>query len=224
MSFGCKTRAEKAWLVASLTALVLHRLLEVETGASGMWLVETAMILLTFPFGPFVMLFLAIGVDWLRAYTDAGWLIDWSTLLLAGYLQWFWVLPEIRRRTQLITLNLSWSSETSPLEINSPTKPASRSATASSTGTTSPTEIISPTATTSPTAITSPVEIPSTAPPRRSLTLPEKVPIVFNVANFVPAFAAFDEAGLTALDRVLRAEQTAPPTPEAPPSRVELIF
>jgi hypothetical protein len=218
MSFGCKTRAEKAWLVASLTALVLHRLLEVETGASGMWLVETVMILLTFPFGPFVMLFLAIGVDWLRAYTDASWLIDWSTLLLAGYLQWFWVLPEIRRRTQLITLNLSWSSETSPLEINSPTEPASRSATASPTGTTSPT------ATTSPIAITSPVEIASTAPPPRSLTLPEKVPVVFNVADFVPAFAAFDEAGLTALDRVLRAEQTAPLAPETPPSRVESIF
>jgi len=173
MHFGCKTKAEKAWLVASVTALVLHRLLEVEPDAGGMLLVEALMSALSFPCGPVAMLFIMMGVGGLSDYTDVSWLLDWSTLLFVGYVQWFWVLPEIRRNNQTITLNL-----------------------------------------------TSPVEIASPAPPQDdSLTLPELAPVVFNTATFVPLLAEFDEAGLTALERVLQA-QAAPPRRS---SHVELI-
>jgi hypothetical protein len=167
MPFGCKTKVEKAWLVASLTALVLHRLLEVDPDADGLWLIETLIVVLTFPCGPVAMLFLAIGVEAMSDRTDLSWLLDWSTLLVVGYLQWFWVLPEIRRNNRLTIVNLS-----SSVELDSPS------------------------------------EIAAPAPPPGSLNLPElpPAPVAFNAAAFVPPLAQFDEAGLTALDRVLRAE------------------
>ncbi len=97
MRFVCKTRVEKAWLVASVSAFVLHRLLEVEPDGGAMWLVEAAMIALSFPCGPIAMLFILMGVEGLSESTDLSWLLDWSTLLFVGYIQWFWVLPELCR-------------------------------------------------------------------------------------------------------------------------------
>jgi hypothetical protein len=190
LSWTCKTRFEKAWLVASTTALLLHHLLEAEPDPGGIWLLETAMIVLTFPFGPIAMLFIAIGVEQLRVYADMSWLLDWSTLLFAGYIQWFWVLPEIRRNNQLIALNLA-----APVETVSPVEHAP------------PVEIISPAKVTTPFEVASPAQ-PS---PDNPVVLPKPARAVFNTADFVPAFAGFDEAGLTALDRVLRAEKFLTP-------------
>ncbi|MCA1605415.1 MAG: hypothetical protein LC775_08075, partial [Acidobacteria bacterium] len=73
---------------------------------SAMWLVEAAMVALSFPFGPIAMLFILMGVEGLSDYTDLSWLLDWSALLFVGYIQWFWVLPEIRRNAQPLTLSL----------------------------------------------------------------------------------------------------------------------
>jgi len=161
MGFMCKTKLEKAWLVASAIAFVLHRLFEVEPDAGVMWLLEAAMIALSFPFGPIAMLFILIGVQGASDYTDLSWLLDWSTLLFIGYIQWFWVLPEMRQNNQLITLHLA-----------------------------------------------PPVEIVSALPPNDSATLPATaLPVVFNSAIFVPPLTEFDEAGLTALDRVLQAQR-----------------
>lgn len=192
MLFGCKTNAKKAWIAASLTALVLHRLLEIEPRADWIWLVEGAMIALSFPAGPIAMIFILAGVEGTRGYTDLSWLLDWSTLLFMGYVQWFWMLPEMRRNKQPLTLNL-----TSPAE------------TASSAETTS-------------------VETPSPAPSHGSLTLPEPAPVIFNAASLLPLLAAFDEAGMSPLERALRtprtsphAPQTSPHAPDAPPARVE---
>lgn len=187
MGFVCKTKWEKAWLVASVTAFVLHRLLEVEPHSGAMWLVEALMVALSFPFGPIAMLFILMGVEGASGYADLSWLLDWSTLLFVGYIQWFWVLPEIRRNSQLTTLNLA-----QPVEMVS-ALPSNNSATL---------------------AITLPATVP---------------PFVFNSATFLPPLTEFDEAGLTALDRVLQQAQmtSSPLAPEeAPPllSHVESIF
>jgi hypothetical protein len=201
MHDGCKSGVEKAWLVTALTVYVFHRLLETAPGGDGLWLFEALMIILTFPFGPLAMLFLALGVSELRGLMDVGWILDWSTLLFVGYIQWFVVLPEIRRNSKLTVLNL-----TTPVEVASTVKSAS------------PVEIAPPV------EIVSPVEVASPASPNDSLTLPEVAPVGFNAADFLPALAEFDEAGLTALDKVLRASPSAPPARQAPPSCDEVIF
>lgn len=165
MRFVCKTKLEKAWLGASVTVFVLHRLLEVEPDAGAMLLVEAAMIALSFPFGPIAMLFILMGVEGLSGDMDLSWLLDWSTLLFIGYIQWFWVLPEMRRNNQLITLHLA-----------------------------------------------PPVGIVPDLPLHDSATHPETAPpFVFNSETFVPPLTEFDEAGLTALDRVLQAPPSPPP-------------
>lgn len=208
MHDACKTGKEKAWLAVSLATFFLHRLMEATSSTEGMWVFETLMIVLSFPFGLVAMLFLAIGADALREYMEVGWILDWSTLLVVGYIQWFWVLPEIRRNSKLVSLNLTSLVETaSPVEIVSPVK------------------IVSPVETAPPSEIASP------APPYKTSTLPEAAPVAFNVADFLPSFTEFtefDEAGLTALDRVLRQPQQTPtpalPAPHATPSGEELIF
>ncbi|MBA3768103.1 MAG: hypothetical protein H0W99_14200 [Acidobacteria bacterium] len=179
MRLPCKTKIEKAWLVTSLIILVTHRMLEAsppdyysQANMLRLWL-EVAMVLLSFPLGGLVMFVIRDATFWCDECGNLEWMLDWSTLLFVGYVQWFWVLPEIRRNNQTITLNL-----------------------------------------------TSPIEIASPAPPQDdSLTLPELAPVVFNTATFVPLLAEFDEAGLTALERVLQA-QAAPPRRS---SHVELI-
>ncbi len=172
MRFVCKTKLEKAWLAASVTAFVLHRLLEVEPDAGAMWLVEAAMIVLSFPCGPIAMLFILMGVEGVSDQTDLSWLLDWSTLLFIGYIQWFWMLPEMRRNNQLLTLHLA-----------------------------------------------PPVEVVSALPPDDSTTFPETTRrVIFSSANFVPPLTEFDEAGLTALGRVLQAQQEEEKGKSQPPA------
>ena len=202
MRFGCKTGAEKAWLVASLTTLVLHRLLEVGPDAGGIWLVEGAMIALSLPFGPIAMFFILAGVEGLSVRTDLSWLLDWSTLLFVGYIQWFWVLPEIRRNNQPLTLNLTSPIETLPTKtVVVETLPVE----------TLPVETL-------------PVESVPTAPPCNASTLRAHARGVFDAAAFVPPLAEFDEAGLTPLERVLRAPKTSRRAPEAASVRAGSIF
>lgn len=212
MRFGCKTGAEKAWLVASATALMLHRLLEVEPDAGGMWLVEGVMITLSLPFGPIAMFFILAGVEGLSAHTDLSWLLDWSTLLFVGYVQWFWVLPEIRRNNQPLTLNLTLPAETSPPETSTAETPPIKTVSVERLNV----ERLN--------VETLPAEIASTAPPCGAATLRAPAPVVFDAAAFVPPLVEFDEAGLTPLERVLRAPKTSPHAPEAASSRAESIF
>jgi hypothetical protein len=171
MSFVCKTKLEKAWLAAGVTAFFLHRLLEVEPDRDAMWLMEAAMVVLSFPCGPVAMLFVLMGVEGMSGYTNLSWLLDWSTLLFVGYIQWFWVLPEMRRNNQLMTLRLAATDEIVP------TAPTNDCAT-----------------------------LPATAPPFK-----------FDSGTFMPLLTEFDEAGLTALDRVLQAEAASPPPPPHEP-------
>jgi hypothetical protein len=75
---------------------------------------EAVMIALSFPFGPIAMLFILKGVEGLSDYTNLSWLLDWSTLLFIGYIQWFWVLPEMRRNNETLTLNIRQSVDAVP--------------------------------------------------------------------------------------------------------------
>jgi len=159
MRLQCKSKIEKAWLVMSLTTLVLHRLLEIEDSGGGdvavpMLLIEAAMIVMTFPAGPLAMLFLLILVESLGGAADTSWLLDWSTLLFAGYLQWFWLLPEIRQNSIPLTLDLTrWKT---------------------------------------------------IGAPENSSSFPEATLAVSNAEAIPFSLSEFDEAGLTALERVLR--------------------
>lgn len=208
MHDGRKTLIEKTWLAVGVTSFVLHRLMEATSTTDGIWFIEAIMVVLSFPFGVLAMFFLALGVHELREVGDASWILDWSTLLFIGYIQWFVVLPEIRRNNTLVTLNLTFPAETaSPITLALPV------------------EIVSSLNSASPANIASPVEIVSSAPPPDTSTPREAPRVVFNAADFVPPFAEFDEAGLTALDRVLRApRQAPPPAAQAPPATDELIF
>lgn len=190
MRLPCKTRLEKAWLITSMSVLFLHRMLEAgpyEYYSSfifeRLWL-EVAMIALSFPLGGLLMFALHDATYWCDECTRLAWMLDWSTLLLAGYIQWFWVMPEIFRRRQLTFLNLR-----------------------------QPEEIVLPEASASSPS-------PSSALPEHDASqVASKTAVSF---AFPPA--EFDEAGRSALDRVLLAEWSTPHAPDAPPSRVELIF
>jgi len=106
-----KCKSEKAWLAFGLLVFVGHRLLEVggDGGAAGsfMLLLEVIMVAMTFPLGSIAMLFLALLTVSCESCRDLEWMLDWSTLMLAGYLQWFWLVPELRGRNKLTLLNLS---------------------------------------------------------------------------------------------------------------------
>jgi hypothetical protein len=186
MRLPCKTKTEKAWLVVSLFILVAHRMFEVAPPSHyspayllEVWL-EVAMVVLSFPLGGLVMFVLRDAVFWCGGCRGLEWTLDWATLLFAGYIQWFWVLPEILRGRQLTLLNLR-----------------------------QPVEAVLPDAT-------------SSAP------APEVTQVAGASAasgSFTHLPAEFDEAGLTALGRVLQAQQTPQPVPaptHAP--RAELIF
>ena len=206
MRIACKTGVEKAWIVASVTALVLHRLLEVEPHAGGLWLVEGAMVILSFPLATVAMPFVSVVAEGLSGYANLSWLPDWPTLLFIGYIQWFWVLPEMRRNKLLVTLNLTSPAETSPVEASPVhTLPVE----------TLPVETLP--------VETSPAEIASPAPPCDSPVLDSPAPAAFDLAAFVPPFVEFDEAGLTALERVLRAQKPSPPAPLSASAHIESI-
>lgn len=187
MRLPCKTKIEKAWLLTSLSILFLHRMLEtaplVHYPTDTMvrtWL-EVAMVVLSFPLGGVVMFALSDAIYWCDACRNLQWTLDWSTLLLAGYIQWFWMLPEMLRSRKLTFLNLRQPEEAFAPDTSSASTPKAPQVAATATAT--------------------------TATAAESYTFPP---------------AEFDEAGRTALGRVLRAEAAEHvPTP-AP--RAELIF
>jgi hypothetical protein len=194
MSFVCKTKIEKAWLATSACIFVLHRILEnsspgcyADAAPLRMWL-GVAMIALSFPFGGLALLALHAALFWCDDCRNVEFLFDWSTLLFAGYIQWFWVLPEIFRNRELTLLDLKRLPETVAPNVSTPG--------------------------------------PDPAPAALETASPvvlEAAPLpAFEAAAFVPGFAEFDEAGLTALDRIFQA-RTSPPAP-ASPSPVEAIF
>jgi hypothetical protein len=197
MRFECKTKIEKAWLVASILIFVAHRLLE--PSAQGyysvatplrLWL-EVAMVVLSFPLGGLTMFIVHSSLSWGDNCQDLEFLLDWSLLLFAGYIQWFWVLPEFLRGRKLTFLSLKGATGT-----------------------------ISPHASSA-----ADIEAAMPAAPVDA-ALPgafDAAPLpAFDAAAFVPALAEFDEAGLTALDRVFQAQTS--PTAQATPSHVEAIF
>jgi hypothetical protein len=170
MHMPCKTNIEKAWLVASLIILFLHRMMEASPpdyhapdSIIMLWL-EVAMVALSFPFGWIVMYVIGNATFWCDECRNFEWMLDWSTLLLAGYIQWFWVLPGFLRGRQLTLLNLRPPDEVVLLEVSA--APAAK------------------------------------APP---------VAPAVTANSSALLFAEFDEAGLTALDRVLRASPPSPP-------------
>jgi hypothetical protein len=206
MRFVCKTKIEKVWLVAAVGIFVTHRLLE--ASSSGyypssplrLWL-ELAMIVLSFPLGGLTLFALHSTAAWCDDCRSLEFLFDWSTLLFAGYIQWFWVLPEFLRSRKLTLLNLK-----RPPEIVSPNaSPA-----------------VNELATTAPLDATpeaAAAATPDDAVPRASDAAPL---LAFDAAAFAPAFAEFDETGLTALGRVFQAQASSPT--QASPSHVEAIF
>jgi hypothetical protein len=197
MGFACKSKIKKAWLVASLSIFVVYKLMGGSSFAGyysptplSPWL-ELAMIALSFPSGWLAMFVLHDARFWCDGCRSLDFLFDWSTLLFAGYIQWFWVLPRFLRSRKPTLLDLKGTPEivspNSPSTVTEPAKPAAL-----------------------------PVATPEAAAPRRA----------FDVAAFAPLLAEFDEAGLTALGRVLQAQtrtaaaEASPPPP--PPS--EVIF
>ena len=187
MRLPCKTKIEKAWLVTSLGILVIYKTLEASPSDYSSpaiilrWWLEVAMVLLSFPLGGLVMFALGgVSVFWCDECGQLDWMLDWSTLLLAGYIQWFWVLPEFLRDRQLTVLDLR-----------------------------QPVEAALPDASTAPTPEVPQVAAVATAATSESFTHPP---------------AEFDEAGLTALGRVLQAEIPQPERVRPIPPRAELIF
>ena len=169
MRLPCKTKIEKACLVTSLIILVTHRMLEASppdyyspANMLRLWL-EVAMVLLSFPLGGLVMFVIRDATFWCDECGNLEWMLDWSTLLFVGYIQWFWVLPEILRGRQLTFLSLRQPEEAVLLDAS------------------------------------------ASAP-----KVPQVLAATAESFTFPPA--EFDEAGLTALDRVLQA-QASPPAP-----------
>jgi hypothetical protein len=105
----CKTKIEKAWLAASVFALFGYHLFGGGTHyeESGLvLLIEFVMILLSAPLGVVVMLPIALAVDACDQCSELSWMLDWSIVLFFGYLQWFVLIPEIRKRNELTLLKL----------------------------------------------------------------------------------------------------------------------
>lgn len=203
MRFECKTKIEKVWLVTSVSILVVHKMLEGSSPAYyevdtplGLFL-KLAMIALSFPLGSLAMYALHDARFWCEGCRDLEWMLDWSTLLFAGYIQWFWVLPEFLRGRKLILISLKQRPET-----------ISPDAVAAS--------IAEPAAASLDVAPRAACEDAPRAA-REAAPLP-----AFDVAAFAPRLDEFDEAGLTALGRVFQA-QSSPHAP-ASPSHVEAIF
>ncbi len=111
MRVGCKSRVEKAWLATSLLVFVAHRWLEATNGgfaplSSPATCLKWAMVALSFPSGALAMFVINDAVYWCEGCRHLEWMLDWSTVLFAGYIQWFWMLPEYRKRRELNVLQL----------------------------------------------------------------------------------------------------------------------
>ncbi|HEX8129785.1 MAG TPA: hypothetical protein VF527_11845 [Pyrinomonadaceae bacterium] len=228
MRFVCKTKIEKAWLWTSVSIFVAHRLLE--NSSSGyyssadplrLWL-ELAMIVLSFPFGGLALLALHVALFWCDDCRNLDFLFDWSTLLFAGYIQWFWVLPEFLRNRKLTVLDLKRTPEivahaaAPSVAANVTSTPVASHAAATAVAATTHASLSAAT----PNPFDAAPHDAVVAVPR-ALSAAAAPPLpAFDAAAFVPRLAEFDEAGLTALDKVFQAQST----PHAPPSHVEAIF
>ncbi|HEV2881458.1 MAG TPA: hypothetical protein VGX24_09300 [Pyrinomonadaceae bacterium] len=214
MRFICKTKIEKAWLVASVIIFITHRLLDASypgyyspAAPLRVWL-ELAMIGLSFPLGGLTLFALHSVAFWCDDCRSLEFLFDWSTLLFAGYIQWFWVLPEFLRNGKLTLLDLKQQlpetiSPDSPTPAVEPASPAPLSA--------APLSVPTPAAAL-PTAAALPAAPATIAAPCRAS----------EAATFAPPLTEFDEAGLTALGRVFQAQSR--PSAHASPAHVEAIF
>ncbi|MCA1564150.1 MAG: hypothetical protein LC803_00560 [Acidobacteria bacterium] len=203
----CKTKVEKAWLVASVIIFITHRLLDASypgyyspSAPLRLWL-ELAMVALSFPLGGLTLFALHSAAFWCDDCRSLEFLFDWSTLLFAGYIQWFWVLPEFLRNRKLTLLDLKQPTET----ISSNASPA----------------VVEP-ATPAPLSPATPVAVtssPAAVLPAAAVAAPCGA---FDAATFAPPLTEFDEAGVTALGRVFQAQ--SPPPTRAPHAHVEAIF
>ncbi|MGH9942203.1 MAG: hypothetical protein ACRD9R_07590 [Pyrinomonadaceae bacterium] len=110
-----KSGIEKAGLAFGLLVFAAYRTLEANAangggnGAADGWmlLLGVIMALMTFPLGGVVMFFLALLTETCESCQELGWALNWSTLMFVGYLQWFWLVPELRSRNRLTLLNLA---------------------------------------------------------------------------------------------------------------------
>lgn len=104
-----KTKIEKAWIAAGMSAFVAYRLWNGGSGGDDplSFLLETVMFFLSFPLGPAAMLPVAIAYDSCDRCGEVKWMLDWSVVLFVGYLQWFWIVPSIRERGRHTFLSLS---------------------------------------------------------------------------------------------------------------------
>jgi hypothetical protein len=203
MGFMCKTKIEKAWLVASVIIFITHRLLDASysgyyspSAPLRLWL-ELAMIALSFPLGGLTLFALHGAAFWCDDCRSLEFLFDWSTLLFAGYIQWFWVLPEFLRNRKLTLLDLKQPAKT----ISPDASPA----------------VVEPATTPVPPSPVTPAVTPSPAAALPAAAVVAAPCPAFDAAAFAPPRAEFDEAGLTALGRVFQAQSP-------PPAHVEAIF
>ncbi|HZG51900.1 MAG TPA: hypothetical protein VEZ40_07185 [Pyrinomonadaceae bacterium] len=206
MRFLCKTKIEKAWLAACVCIFIAHRLMDASspdyyTAASPLrlWL-ELLMIVLSFPLGGLTLFALHSIAFMCDDCRSLEFLFDWSTLIFAGYIQWFWVLPEFLRDRELTLLDL----KRLPDALSPHASPAVKEATPGS-----------PAAATPGSRAASKRATIDAAPTRVFDDAPRHA---FDAAAFAPRLAEFDETGRTALGRVFQAE------PLPPPSQVETIF
>ena len=237
MRFEGKTKIEKAWLVAAVGVFVLHRLLEASSSGYHpsdplrLWL-ELAMIVLSFPFGGLTLFALHSAAFWCDDCRSLEFLFDWSTLLFAGYIQWFWVLPEFLRSRKLNLLDLKQSMVAAAPGDSPAIKEAAATATHEATPSFNATPAVAlattpaatPPATPAATSAATPAVLSAARPdaaakPRAFVAVPHPA---FDAAAFAPVLAEFDEEGLTALDRVFQAQ--APTPAQGRSSHVEAIF
>lgn len=198
---SCKTKIEKAWLVTSVIIMVTHKLLE--SSSSGyeasseplrLWL-EMTMLVLSFPLGGLTLFALHDALYWCDDCRNLEFLLDWSTLLFAGYIQWFWLLPEFLRNRKFTFLDLHLGRRQETAAPESSPSPAG--------------------------ATPAPLSVAPAAFEALTHAAQEAAPLpAFDAVACAPALAEFDEAGLTALGRVLQ----APSRTHASAPHAETIF
>ncbi|MDQ1593418.1 MAG: hypothetical protein QOG71_4045 [Pyrinomonadaceae bacterium] len=218
MGYVCKTKLEKAWIIASVLILAAHRLLQsaapdfyADATPLRLWL-EVVIFISSFPLGVTAVYVVHDATYWCDGCRAVTWMLDWSTLLFGGYIQWFWVLPEFLRGRQLTLLDLKRTPQT--VAPNASSIIAAETPAPLATATPDPLTVAPPASLAAPPAslAATPPDVCAAAPPN-----------VFDTAACcAPAFREFDEAGLSALDRVFQAH--AAPTAVPPASQVEAIF
>ena len=193
-----KTRIEKAWLAASLLTFFAYRVVEGggwEHPAGGLTvLLQFFMILLAAPLGLLAMIPVVFAVEACGECGELKWLLDWSTVLFFGYLQWFVLVPEMRKLNTLTFLKLDV-----PRAAPTTKKPAARRARKRP----RPRAKTVPAPTTVAAAATS--FTVAVAPPREAVPAPARAaPKEREFA--APPLPHFDEDGLTPLGKVLTSE------------------